>query len=38
MLTEIQQRQQRRDEELVVTKRLTLRDEDLLRKAMGEEP
>lgn len=35
LLAEIQKRQQERDAETLATKRLTLRDEDMMRKAMG---
>jgi hypothetical protein len=36
ILAEIQKRQQERDAQTLATKRLTLRDEDLMRKDMGE--
>lgn len=36
ILAEIQKRQQERDAQTLATKRLTLRDEDLMRKGMGE--
>jgi hypothetical protein len=36
LLAQIQRRQQERDTETLATKRMTLRDEDLMRKDMGE--
>jgi hypothetical protein len=36
LLADIQQRQRERDAETLATRRLTLREEDLMRKAMGE--
>jgi hypothetical protein len=36
LLAEIQKRQQERDAETLATKRLTLRDEDSMRKGMGQ--
>lgn len=36
-LADVQQRQRERDAEVLAKKRLTLREEDLLRQAMGEE-
>jgi hypothetical protein len=38
LLAEIRERQQERDAEMLATKRLTLRDENLMRQRMGERP